>query len=379
VNGNQAGQTFKVTYSNGTSSTFTQSLSDWATPQNFAGESKALAMGYRDQANGAKDNRTFNLYAYSFTLNSTSTVSSITLPNNNNVVVLALTLGGSTSSPDFTISASPSSQTVVAGNATSYTATVGPLNGFTGTVSLSASGAPSGVTVGFNPASITTSGTSTVSVTTTTATAPGTYTLTITGTSGSVQHSANVSLVVTAAGSTATQVSLSSAFNRMGMVTDGTTFASNSGLDQAGNAYSANLLGSALTFQGATFDFGPAGTPDVVSNATVALPAGQFSTLAVLATAVNGNQAGQTFKVTYSNGTSSTFTQSLSDWATPQNFAGESKALAMGYRDQANGAKDNRTFNLYAYSFTLNSASTVSSVTLPNNKDVVVLAITLLP
>ena len=36
----------------------------------------------------------------------------------------------------------------------------------------------------------------------------------------------------------------------------------------------------------------------------------------LLATAVNGNQANQTFIVTYTDGTTSSFTQSVSDWFT---------------------------------------------------------------
>jgi subtilase family serine protease len=53
--------------------------------------------------------------------------------------------------PDFSLSRSPASQTVVQGNGTSYTVTVAPSNGFNGTVSLSASGLPSGATAIFNP------------------------------------------------------------------------------------------------------------------------------------------------------------------------------------------------------------------------------------
>lgn len=102
-------------------------------------------------------------------------------------------------SANFTLSASPSSQSVTAGSNTSYTASVSPQNGFTGTVSLSASGAPSGVTASFSPASISGgSGSSTLNVTTSSSTAAGTYTLTITGTSGSLTHTAAVSLTVTA-------------------------------------------------------------------------------------------------------------------------------------------------------------------------------------
>jgi hypothetical protein len=102
--------------------------------------------------------------------------------------------------PDFTISASPSSQTVTAGNNTTYTVSVGALNSFSGTVSFSASGLPSGATASFNPTSVTGSGSSTLTVSTTSSTATGTFTLTITGSSGSLSHSTTVSLTVNAAG-----------------------------------------------------------------------------------------------------------------------------------------------------------------------------------
>lgn len=106
-----------------------------------------------------------------------------------------LTLSNS-STPDFTISATPASQTVTAGNSTSYTVSTSALNGFTGTVALSASGLPSGASASFNPTSISGAGSSTLNVTTTTSAATGTFTLTITGTSGSLSHSATVTLVV---------------------------------------------------------------------------------------------------------------------------------------------------------------------------------------
>ncbi len=99
---------------------------------------------------------------------------------------------------DFSITASPSSQTVVQGSSTSYTATVTALNGFNGTVSLSASGLPSGATASFTPSAVTGSGTSTLSVGTSGTTPTGTYTVTITGTSGSLTHSTTVTLVVNA-------------------------------------------------------------------------------------------------------------------------------------------------------------------------------------
>jgi PKD repeat protein len=99
--------------------------------------------------------------------------------------------------PDFSISASPSSQTVFAGNPTTYSATVTMNTGFSGTVDLSVSGLPSGATGSFSPTSLSTSGTSTLTVSTSTSTPGGTYQLSIKGTSGNVTHTATVTLVVT--------------------------------------------------------------------------------------------------------------------------------------------------------------------------------------
>jgi hypothetical protein len=96
----------------------------------------------------------------------------------------------------FSVSASPASQTVVQGGGTSFTTTVTASTGFSGTVSLSVSGLPAGATASFSPASISTSGSSTLRVSTSSSAAPGSYPLTITATSGTVTHTANVTLVV---------------------------------------------------------------------------------------------------------------------------------------------------------------------------------------
>src|SRR5262249_22609336 len=55
---------------------------------------------------------------------------------------------------DFTITASPTSQTVSAGSGASYTITISPLEGFTGEVTLSASGTPGDTSLSFSPPSI---------------------------------------------------------------------------------------------------------------------------------------------------------------------------------------------------------------------------------
>ena len=98
--------------------------------------------------------------------------------------------------PDFTISATPASQTVTAGGSTSYTATIASSSGFNGTVTFGASGLPTGASPSFNPTTVTGSGSSTLTVTTSSTTPAGTYPVTITATSGSLSHTTSVTLVV---------------------------------------------------------------------------------------------------------------------------------------------------------------------------------------
>lgn len=101
-----------------------------------------------------------------------------------------------TPAPDFSLSATPSSQTVAPGGSASYTVTVVPSGGFTGAVDFSVSGLPSGASASFNPPSVDTSGSTTMTVTTIAATPIGAYPLTITGASGSLQRTTSVTLVV---------------------------------------------------------------------------------------------------------------------------------------------------------------------------------------
>ena len=63
----------------------------------------------------------------------------------------------------------------------------------------------------------------------------------------------------------------------------------------------------------------------------------------LLGAAVNGNQPNQTFIVTYTDGTSTSFNQGVSDWSTPQMYAGESQVSKMAYWVAASGAIRNWT------------------------------------
>jgi len=105
--------------------------------------------------------------------------------------------GSSSSSPGFSLSASPGSVSVAQGSSGSSTITSTVTGGFNSAITLSATGQPSGVTVGFSPTSITGAGTSTMTMTVASSTATGTYLITVTGTSGSITQTTTVSLTVT--------------------------------------------------------------------------------------------------------------------------------------------------------------------------------------
>lgn len=105
------------------------------------------------------------------------------------------------STADFSLSTSTPSQTVAAGNNTSYSITVTPSNGFNSDVTLTTSGLPSGATssYGTNPVSGG-SGSSVLSIVTTTSTQTGNFTLSIMGSGGGQSHTLTVQLTVTTGG-----------------------------------------------------------------------------------------------------------------------------------------------------------------------------------
>jgi subtilase family serine protease len=99
---------------------------------------------------------------------------------------------------DFTLSASPSSATMSQYGSTSYNVSIGSRGGFTGSVTLSVSGLPPGVTPTWannpatpsSPAKLTLNGSYSAQ--------PGTYSLTITGQASPNTHSTTVTLTITA-------------------------------------------------------------------------------------------------------------------------------------------------------------------------------------
>jgi hypothetical protein len=200
------------------------------TPQNgFAGSVTLAASGLPKgvsatfSPNPGTTSSTLTLKASAFATASTSTVTvtgtSGSLSHTTTISVTVTT----TATANFSMAASPTSVSITKGGAGGTSAlTITRLNGFTGSVTLSASGLPSGVTAAFSPNPATTSSTLTLTAISTATT--GTSTVTVTGTSGTLTHTATVSLTVSAASTpgftlTASPVSVSVAKGSHGATT----------------------------------------------------------------------------------------------------------------------------------------------------------------
>ncbi len=112
---------------------------------------------------------------------------------------LIAALAGTPSGPNFSLGVSPASVSVVQGSNGGTTVTTAVTGGFNSAIGLSASGQPTGVTVGFSTTTLAAPGSGTSSVTFTVAsnTVTGTYPITITGVGGGITQTATVSLTVT--------------------------------------------------------------------------------------------------------------------------------------------------------------------------------------
>lgn len=95
---------------------------------------------------------------------------------------------------DFSVGVNPSSATVQPGQSTTATVSTAVLSGSAQQVTLSASGAPAGASVSFNPATVTAGGSSTLTVATSASTPLGTFPITITGTAASGTRTTSFSL-----------------------------------------------------------------------------------------------------------------------------------------------------------------------------------------
>jgi hypothetical protein len=214
----------------------------------------------------------------------------------------------STAAPDFSLTVSPASQTVVAGNLASYTVNIARTGSFTGGVTFSISALPAGAGASFLPNPSTTNSSALTITTTATTTPAGTYPFTVTGTSGALTHTAPATLVVTAAPTADFSLTVSPASQtvvagnlasytvniaRTGSFTGGVTFSISALPAGAGASFLPNpsttnssaltITTTATTTPAGTYPFTVTGTSGALTHTApatlvvTAAPAGDFS------------------------------------------------------------------------------------------------------
>jgi hypothetical protein len=160
-------------------------------------------LAWYDSTNNAEIGDLCNAQQGAYTANGTTYTIQLEFSNVANNCVLP----PPPSSANFSLSASPAAMTLTAGSSGTTTVTVAATGGFTGNVSLSATGLPAGATASFSPSLIATSGSSTLTLSTSTTTPAGTFPITVAGTSGTLSNTTTVSLSVTAGSGQAISIS----------------------------------------------------------------------------------------------------------------------------------------------------------------------------
>jgi subtilase family serine protease len=192
--------------------------------------------------------------------------------------------------PSFTLSASPTTLTIVQGSFGSTTVAINPLNGFNANVTLSTSGLPSGVTPTFstNPATSSSSLTLTASNSATT----GTFTVTVTGTSGALTSKITLTIIVNPAGDYTLSASANSLSIAQGSKANSTITVN----PLSGFTGSVSLSASGLP-AGVTAAFSPTST---TTTSTLTLTASNTATLENVTLTVTGTSGALSHTTTLS-------------------------------------------------------------------------------
>ena len=266
VNGSQQNQQLTLTFTDNSTVVWTQSFSDWGSPQNYGHEAIVSTQTYRDTASGGTQQFTNRIYGYSYTIPAGKTLASITLPTNQNVRLLDIQM------------------------------------------------------------------------------------------------------------STATSVDLSSAYTSWGIANGSTQVANKQGFDGGGYYYYSGNLGPLVAWSGATFNFGTVPTSSKGGNnfvqakgQTIGLPQGNYGWLYLAAAGANGSQQNQKLTLTFSDGSTATWTQSFSDWCSPSSFSGETIIQQQPNWVNQVGKVHSQTNYVYGYGYQIPEGKTLVSVTLPNN------------
>jgi kumamolisin len=216
----------------------------------------------------------------------------------NGVGLINALSGGSSPTPNFSISASPTSVSVVQGSNGSSTISTAVVDGFNAAIALTASGQPTGVTVTFNPTSIAApgSGSSTMSMAVASTTATGTYTITVTGTGGGITQKTTVALTVTAAAGADFSISASPTAISVVRGKSGTSTITTAALNGFDSAVTLSASGEGNQ-QRVTFSPNPIAAPGSGSS-TMTVTVGTRASAGVHTITITGTGGGKTHTTT---------------------------------------------------------------------------------
>jgi uncharacterized membrane protein len=276
------------------------------------------------------------------------------------------------SAPDFSLSATPGSQTINQGGATSYSIAVNPISGYTGTVSFAVSGLPTGASATFNPASVVAGSSTALNITSTPSIIPGSYPLTVTGSDGTLTHTVSVTLVVTPAGDFTLAVTPASQTINPGENTGfGFTISSVNGFSGV-----VNLSVSGLP-AGATGVFTPssitgAGTANLAVTTSVTVAAGVYNLIITGTSGAISHSVGAQLIV--NPATPADFTLAATDITVKRNKSGSETVTVTatnGFTGTVDlgltGVPSGVTFTLSPASITGGSGSSTLTFKVPNN------------
>jgi hypothetical protein len=152
--------------------------------------------------------------------------------------------------------------------------------------------------------------------------------------------------------------------------------------DGNGSTYSADLVNTTPVFEGVSYQLGP--LTNGVNNAingtgqVINLTQGQYASIRLLGSGTNNDQTG-TFRITYSDSTYTDVSVTQFDWRTSNSVAGEKVVQTMDHKHMPTGDSTIKNTYIFAYYLTPTAGKMVKSLTLPNNTNMHVLAITLVP
>ncbi|MGB7132690.1 MAG: hypothetical protein WBD59_17890, partial [Candidatus Sulfotelmatobacter sp.] len=320
----------------------------------------------------------YGTYLHDITSGSCGTYSAITgydlctgWGSPNTTGMIGLLAGSSSSSPSFTLSASPSSVTVTQGSSGTSTISVTDIGGFTGSVTLAASGLPSGVTAAFgtNP----TTGTSVLTLTASSTATTGSATVTITGTSGTLTATTTIALTVNSTTSPAFSVSASPTSVTVTQGSSGTTtitVTSTGGFDSA-TTLSASGLPSGVT---ATFSTNPVTPPANGSvTSTLTLTASASATVGTATVTITGTSGSTSHTATVSltvNASSGTKNFTISSSPSSFTIDDNSSVSTTATLTSVNGFSGSVTLSVNEFPTGVSATASANPVRVPANGSV---------